>query len=78
MVENQHDKIKGYRNFSQEELDLINKIKEAEVEIGALWRLINGLESTDKRWAAIAKTNIEQGFMALVRSTARPLSAFDF
>jgi hypothetical protein len=78
MVDNQHKQIKGCRDLSQEEIDLMNKIKEVELEVGALWRLVNGLDSTDKRWAAIAKTDLQTGFMALVRSVANPESAFDF
>lgn len=35
-MENQHRKIKGYRELSQEEIDLMNKIKEKGAELGAL------------------------------------------
>lgn len=35
-MENQHRKIKGYRELSQTEIDLMNKIKEKGVELGAL------------------------------------------
>lgn len=78
MVDNQHEKIKGYRDLSEDEILFINKVKEIELEVGGLWRMINGFDSTDKRWAAIAKTHFEEGFSALVRSIAQPHSAFDF
>lgn len=35
-MENQHRKIKGYRELSQTEIDLMNKVKEKGVEIAAL------------------------------------------
>lgn len=35
-MENQHKKIKGYRDLSQTEIDLMNKVKEKGVELGAL------------------------------------------
>lgn len=35
-MDNQHKKIKGYRDLSQVEIDLMNKVKEKGVEIGKL------------------------------------------
>lgn len=35
-MENQHQKIKGYRELSQEETDLINEIKSIGAELGSL------------------------------------------
>ena len=35
-MENQHQKIKGYRDLSKEEIDLMNEIKAKGVELGAL------------------------------------------
>lgn len=70
-MENQHRKIKGYRELSQAEIDLMNQIKEAGNQLG---ELIAGLENkeVDKRWLAIAKTDLQKGFMALTRSIAKP------
>jgi hypothetical protein len=78
MVDNQHELIKGYRDLTEEEILLINKVKDYEIELGGLWRTINGLDETDRRWAAVAKTHFEEGCSALVRSIAKPQSAFDF
>lgn len=62
--------IKGYRQLSEDEILLINDIKSKEKQ---LIEFIDSLEmDVDRRWLAIAKTHIEQGFMALVRSIARP------
>lgn len=68
--------VKGYRNLTQAEVDLINEVKDAERKLGELWRKITGEDATDKRWAAVARTHFEEGCSALVRSIARPDSAF--
>lgn len=70
-MDNQHKKIKGYRDLSQEEIDAMNEIKELAAEIG---ELIEKLESTnaDKRWLSIGKTDLQKGFMAVTRSVAKP------
>ena len=78
-LENQHRKIKGYRELDQETIDLINAIKGAAEEIGKLvdgvFRFVDGDgEEVDKRWAAIARTDLQTGFMALIRSVAKPES----
>lgn len=86
-MDNQHRKIKGYRELSQEEIDLINVIKAegeklelllnqcraVDVSIGK-----NGNRENDERldeasrWRAVAKTHFQQGLMALTRSVAKP------
>ena len=73
-MENQHLKIKGYRDLSQEEIDLMNKIKLKGNELGELIKELQQLESSDKRWVAIGQTNLQQGIMALVRAVAKPES----
>ena len=114
-MENQHRKIKGYRELLPEEIDLMNRIKtkgaellalqselagrldtDAEVKRDAARRSMDGKEyeghpyneytgSSDEchefrrfiaaepqRWAAIGKTDIQTGIMALVRAVAQP------
>lgn len=39
-MENQHKQIKGYRDLSQEEIDLMNKIKALAEEVGELYEEI--------------------------------------
>ena len=72
MVDNQHKKITGYRDLTEEEIALMNKIKEASVEIGDLAATVLANPETDKRWATIGITDLQTGFMALVRSVAQP------
>ena len=102
-MENQHRKIKGYRELSQEEVDLMNRIKAKGKELLDLQAELAGRLNTDlevkqvaakrapedeaspecaelrrfqaaepQRWAAIGKTDIQTGVMALVRAVAQP------
>ena len=100
-MENQHRKIKGYRELSQQEIDLMNRIKAKGVEMLALQNRLeaklhfelerlkskaesDGASTEDldelmrfvaaepQRWAAIGKTDIQTGIMALVRAVAQP------
>lgn len=105
-MENQHQKIKGYRDLNQAEIDLMNRIKDKGTEFGNLVaelvaRLNTELEvktaaataskvapedegseecaelrrfkaAEPLRWAAIGKTDIQTGVMALIRAIAQP------
>ena len=77
-MKDQHKKIKGYRDLTQDEISLMNKIKELGVEIGALCTSLTMTpikgEAPDQRWVAIGKTDLQKGIMALVRSVAKPES----
>ncbi|AVA33001.1 hypothetical protein [Cupriavidus metallidurans] len=105
-MENQHRKITGYRELSEAEISLMNRIKEKGAELLALQTELAGYLSTQaetkafeakqsklapedeaspecvelrrflaaepQRWAAIGKTDIQTGIMALVRAVAQP------
>lgn len=89
-MENQHREIKGYRELSQAEIDVMNKVKAHAEATAALIKEVHQLNSVrfntptpapavhaeqngeSNRWAALAKTQLQQGFMALVRSIALP------
>ena len=103
-MENQHRKIAGYRELSQEEIDLMNRIKAAGAELLKLQdELADRIDEAQMqkefeasasmsvtgqadaevelarfkaaepwRWAAIGKTDIQTGIMALVRAVAQP------
>ena len=64
--------IKGYRDLSQSEIDLMNKIKDAAVDVGKWVDIVLDDPATDKRWANIAKTDLQKGFMSLIRAVAQP------
>ena len=64
--------IKGYRELSDEELRIANEIKELAELVGTKVEEVFGRVDTDKRWAAIGRTDLQTGFMALIRSVLRP------
>lgn len=117
-MENQHRKIKGYRELSQAEIDLMNEVKAKGVELDSLVKKIQiylteqqfqkraalvesveqaiagtivatvkenlkpvdsdeteeyarFMQAEPQRWAAIAKTDLQTGLMALTRSIAQ-------
>ena len=73
-MENQHQKIKGYRDLSQQEIDLMNEIKQKGVELGELVEKLRATEGLDQRWVSIGCTDLQTGLMALTRGVAQPTS----
>lgn len=71
-MENQHQKIKGYRELNQEEIDLINESKDLAEQCGKLIERLHQAQGIDGRWLAIGRTDLQKGFMAVVRSIAKP------
>lgn len=79
-MENQHRKITGYRELSQDEIDLMNEIKSKGSELEKLIESLKaanantGGHAIDLRWVSIGQTDLQKGIMALVRSVAKPES----
>jgi hypothetical protein len=71
-MDNQHRKIKGYRELSQAEINAMNAVKEKAAEVGELIHELEQNKELDQRWVAIAKTDLQKGFMAATRSIAKP------
>ena len=87
-MDNQHQKIKGYRELSQAEIDLMNEGKALAEQCGAYiakLRTHTGLASydaagneartdlvLDQRWISIGATGLQRGFMAVIRGIAQP------
>lgn len=71
-MENQHRQIKGYRELSQEEIDLMNEIKQKGAELGELVAKLRESKSLDQRWVSIGATDFQTGLMALTRAVAQP------
>jgi len=71
-MDNQHKKIKGYRDLSQSEIDLMNEAKALAEEVGILVEKIKKNPATDNRWIAIGQTDLQKGFMSLIRGVAQP------
>lgn len=82
-MENQHRQIKGYRELSQAEIDLMNEIKEKGAQFESLIQKLHDNQTAiteefgtpdgeARRWISIGKTNLQQGLMALTRAVAKP------
>lgn len=71
-MDNQHKEITGYRDLTQEEINLMNRSKELASQVGDFIEHLSKTGYDDKRWLAIAKTDLQKGFMSLTRSIAKP------
>jgi hypothetical protein len=71
-MDNQHKKITGYRDLSQEEIDLMNEGKELAEQCRTFIEKLQAQPDTDKRSVALGQTNLQQGFMWAVRAVAKP------
>lgn len=78
MVDNQHKKISGYRDLTQQEIDLMNEGKALAEQCRIYTDKLKGLsfpqdgDGIDGRWLSIGITQLQQGFMAVIRSIAKP------
>ena len=72
MVDNQHKQIKGYRDLTEVEIEAMNDCKSIAVEVGILCDKVAGMTGVDQRWVAIGRTDLQKGFMSLIRGIARP------
>lgn len=73
-MDNQHQKIKGYRDLTQGEIDAMNAIKEKGEGLRILIEQMRANKDLDQRWVAIAQTDLQKGIMAAVRAVAKPES----
>lgn len=84
-MDNQHQKIKGYRDLSQAEIDLMNECKALSIQCGELVKKLRShaditrhtdvtqlTPNLDQRWISIGATDLQTGFMALIRGIAQP------
>lgn len=71
-MDNQHKHIKGYRDLSAEEIALMNEAKAMAEQVGALVEKIASTQGVDGRWVSIGKTDLQKGFMSLIRGIAQP------
>lgn len=71
-MKDQHTKITGYRDLSQTEIDLMNEGKALAAQVGAFIQKLQDNPDTDKRWVATGKTDLQKGFMSVIRGVAQP------
>jgi hypothetical protein len=75
-------KITGYRQLSEAEVELMNEGKSLAEQCGAYvakLRAVGGSPdgpapglSLDQRWISIGSTDLQRGFMAVIRGIAQP------
>lgn len=71
-MENQHQKITGYRDLTQQEIDAMNSIKYLEATFNGMIDFLRADKTADQRQVAIAATQGEQAFMHAVKAIAKP------
>lgn len=78
-MDNQHKLIKGYRDLTQAEIDAMNALKAKAAELQTLIAQtedmligIDRLGSDARRCIAIARTELQTGFMWAIRAVAQP------
>lgn len=64
--------VDGYRPQSQQNVDLVNVNKEMEERTLRGLDLLAEFPGVDRRWLAIGRTHIEQGWMAVNRAIFQP------
>lgn len=92
-MKDQHEKVKGYRDLSQEEIDLMNEGKALAEQCGDFIAKLRGYVpenmsgpesgeafafapggTLDQRWISIGATDLQRGFMSVIRGIAKPTS----
>lgn len=69
------ESIQGYRKFDQATSDAINEVKELGHKVEALLTQAE-VNDADPRFLALARTNLQQGAMWLIRALAKPDGLF--
>jgi len=71
-MQDQHTKIKGYRDLTAEEIALMNEGKDLAAGVGLFIDKLRAMTGLDQRWVSIGATQLQQGFMAVIRGIAQP------
>lgn len=74
MTEPKHEglPVAGYKPQSDKNVELVNGMKVTEEVVLRCLDDLAAMPDVDKRWLAIGRTQIEQGFMAVNRSIFKP------
>lgn len=64
-------KITGYRQLTEAEAALINEGKALAEQCGAYIAKLRGM-NLDQRWISIGATDLQRGFMGVIRGIAQP------
>jgi len=85
-MDNQHRLIKGYRGLTQEEINLVNKVKElasqVEIVVDEIEKMTDDAYFNDDEgdhaiasacnWVQSGKKDLQLGFMQLIRAITKP------
>lgn len=69
---NEGKNITGYRNLTTEEVALMNEIKALAEQVGSAIKKLQATEGLDQRWVSIGSTDLQKGFMSVIRGIAQP------
>lgn len=72
-----NQQVTGYRQLTDQELTWVENAKALERMVAEFWRGLVDMPDTDKRWLAIARTDIQTGFSAMLRALGRPHDPFE-
>lgn len=72
MEEHQGLPVEGYRPQTASNVNMVNDNKRQEEIVLQILDKLGLLPDVDKRWLAIGRTHIEQGFMAVNRAIFKP------
>lgn len=64
--------VAGYQPQSNDKVSQVNVNKRVEEQVLRILDALAADPDTDKRWLAIGRTSIENGFMAVNRSVFKP------
>lgn len=65
--------VSGYQPQPKSNVELVNINKELEEVVLRQLDVLKASRLVDQRWLAVARTNIEQGFMAANRAIFKPV-----
>lgn len=68
----QQPKITGYRQLNETEAALMNEGKALAEQCGAYIEKLRADATLDQRWVSIGATDLQRGFMAVIRGIAQP------
>lgn len=64
--------VSGYTKQTESKIEMVNHNKVVEENILRMLDKLAEMEEIDKRWLAIGRTHIEEGFMCINRSIFKP------
>ena len=76
MVDNQHQKITGYRDAPQADIDVVNRIKAMEIQVAALHAEVRSLYGASHVLGRAAD-QLSLGFSDMVRAVMKPQDPFN-